>query len=236
MRLADVALAGSCAAFVLVPTVGQRLSDGEGYGEGPQSPLQPPGFAFGIWFPIFALAATDTVARLRDPRPDDEPTRWPLAAAYAGNTAWALLAQTGRHRATPVALTAAATSGAVAVRRLAGGGAGRGAGRGTTSWTAGLLLGWTTLASAINVSAEARRGAADADGGRADALDVVALTAAGAALVALLRDQPPGGAAATTSATWGLATTALTPSRPGVVRAIAGALGATLVGLAARRR
>lgn len=232
MRLADAALAGSCAAFVLVPTVGQRLSEGEGYGEGPRSPLQPPGFAFGIWFPIFALAATDTVARLRDPRPDDEATRWPLASAYAGNAVWALLAQTGRHRVTPVALTAAATSAAVAVRRLAGGGAGRG----TTSRTAGLLLGWTTLASAINVSAEARRDSADEDCTRATALDVASLTTAGAALGALLRDQPPGGAAATTAATWGVATTALTPSRPRLVRVVAGALGATLVGLAARRR
>lgn len=232
MRLADAALAGSCAAFVLLPTLGPLLSDGEGYGEGPQSPIAPPGYAFGIWFPIFALAATDTAARLREPRPDDGATHWPLTAAYAGNTAWALLAQTNHYRPTPVALSAAAASSAVAVRRLAA----RGEGRGTTRWTAGLLLGWTTLASAINVTTEARRGGLDEDGTRATPLDLAAQATAGAALVALLRDQPPGGVAATTSATWGLATTALTRSRPTVVRAVAATVAAGLVGLAARRR
>jgi len=232
MRPADAALAGTCAAFVLVPTLGPLLSDGEGYGEGPQSPIAPPGYAFGIWFPIFALAATDTVARLREPRADDEATRWPLVGAYAGNTAWALLAQTNHYRPTPVALTAAAVSSAVAVRRLAQ----RGEGRATTRWTAGLLTGWTTLASAINVSTEARRGGLDGDGSRATALDLAAQAAAGAALAALLRDRPPGGVAATTSATWGLATTALTRSRPTVVRVIAASVAAALVGRAARRR
>lgn len=217
VRLADAALAGSCASFVLLPTVGQLLTDGEGFGAGPTSPIQPPGYAFGVWFPIFALAATDTVARVREPHPDDEATRWPLIAAYAGNAAWAVLFQTGRHRATPVALATAAASSAVAVRRLQR----RADARRTSSVTAGLLLGWTTLATAVNVSAEARRGGPDAAGERATPLDLAAQAAAGAALVTLLRDSSPASRAAATSATWGLATTSLTSARPTAVRAVA---------------
>lgn len=232
MRLADAALAGSCAAFVLVPTVGALLGDGEGYGEGPQSPIAPPGYAFGVWFPIFALAATDTVARLREPCADDEATRWPLTAAYAGNAAWAVLAQTGHHRPAPLALSAAAASSAVAVRRLAG----DDVPRRTTAATAGLLLGWTTLASAVNVSTEARRGGPDPDGGRATPLDLAAYAGAGAALVTLLRDGSPASRAAATSATWGLATTALTTARPTVVRAVAAGVAALVVrGVVSRR-
>lgn len=232
MRLADTTLAGSCAAFVLLPTVGQLLGDGEGYGEGPQSPIAPPGYAFGIWFPIFAVAATDTVARLREPRAEDETTRWPLAAAYAGNATWALLAQTGRHRPTPAALSAAAASSAVAVRRLQR----RAGARRTTSATAGLLLGWTTLASAVNVTTEARRGGLDPDGRRATPLDLAAYAGAGAALVTLLRDPSPASRAAATSATWGLATTALTRSRPAVARALAAGVAALVVrGVVSRR-
>ncbi|WP_299052529.1 hypothetical protein [uncultured Nocardioides sp.] len=230
MRPADAALAGSCAAFVLVPTLGPLLSDGEGYDTGPQSPIAPPGYAFGVWFPIFAACAADTVGRVRQPQEGDEATRWPLVAAYAGNTAWALLAQTDHYRPTPAVLSAAAASSALAVRRLEQ----RGAGRGTTPVAAGLLLGWTMLASAVNVTTEARRSGLVNSDPLATPLDVAALVAAAGAPLAVVRRRGPGVGAVTTTATWGLATTAVTSQRPAGVRALAAVAAAALVAAVTR--
>ncbi|MEV0006211.1 hypothetical protein AB0H28_28555 [Micromonospora sp. NPDC050980] len=71
--------------------------------------ITPPGYAFVIWAPIFAGCALSTVGQcLPDGRshPVSRRSGWPLAGAYAANTAWSLAAQSDRFTATPLLLAA----------------------------------------------------------------------------------------------------------------------------------
>lgn len=223
-RLRSAALLGSCAAFVLVPNLGALLGPGE-QTRRYDTVITPPDYAFAVWGPIFAGCVASTLgqasARGRV-QPVSRRTGWPLAGAYALNTAWSLAAQTGRFALTPYLLPAAAALAATAharqqaLPRVEGW-------AGATAASTGLLLGWTALASVVNIAAA---GAPK---------PVAALAGASAAVAGAVAVSRRGRAPLALAAAWGLATTALDRRRPGLVRAVAAA-GTAAVAAAAIRR
>lgn len=220
----SVALGAACAAFVAVPTLGPLLGGGE-QSERYDTVITPPDWAFTIWAPIFATCAASTVEQCRRSgrrTPAGLRTAWPLATAYAVNALWSVAAQT-RFGLTPYLLPVAAGAAAVAHARLQDGPPGEGR---ATELSTGLLLGWTALASSVNVAAVARPGTRVATAGLA-----VTSTALAGAVARSRRGAVPLAA----SAGWGLLATALSPGRPRAVRLTAAA-GATGLAVSAARR
>lgn len=229
-----LALAGSCAALIAVPNLGALLGRGE-QTDRYDTAITPPDYAFAVWAPIFAGCAASTVGQCLPAGRTDPMSRrtgWPLAGAYAVNAAWSLAAQTGRFALTPYLLPAAAALAATAHIRL------QSAPRATgllaiTPASTGLLLGWTTLASAVNiVAARADRTAPPVTA--AATAGLIALSAGVAAVVARSRR---GGRAIALATGWGLGTLAGMRSRPRFVRRAAalGAVAVAAAGLAGNR-
>ncbi|MFF5081677.1 hypothetical protein ACFY36_31900 [Actinoplanes sp. NPDC000266] len=214
----SLALAGACTAFIAVPNLGALLGPGE-QTDRYDTAITPPGYAFAVWAPIFTACAASTIAQCRSSARHSAVSRrtgWPLAAAYAANTAWSLAAQSNRFALTPYLLPVAATLAATAHLRLQR----LPAGPGPTTITAtstGLLLGWTALASVVNVvAARPSRNTPRT----VPAATAALLATAAAVTTAVTRSRRGGRAVALTSA-WGLATLAATRRRPTTVRAAA---------------
>ena len=116
----SLTLAGACAAFVGVPTLGAVLGGGE-QTRRYDGVITPPDYAFAIWAPIFAGCVASTIAQCRPAGRADPVSRrtgWPLIGAYAVNTAWSLAAQSGRFGLTPYLLPVATAFAATAHARL----------------------------------------------------------------------------------------------------------------------
>ncbi|GGN49353.1 hypothetical protein FHR83_008768 [Actinoplanes campanulatus] len=226
----SLTLAGACTTFVAVPNLGALFGKGEQtdrYG----TAITPPDYAFAVWAPIFAACAVSTVGQClpggrRDPT--SRRTGWPLAGAYAVNTVWSLAAQTGRFPLTPYLLPLATALTATAHVQLQRTPPASGLVAATPAST-GLLLGWTTLASAVNIVA-ARPDRASPGVVTAATAGLLATSAAVAVAAALSRR---GGRALALSSGWALGTLACTPARPRRVR-LAAALGTTMIGFARR--
>lgn len=235
------ALAATAVAVTTVPTLGPIIR-----GEGEKTDrydtcITPPGYAFTVWAPIFAgTLANAAQAALpgRQDVPDNRASGWPLALAYALNTVWSIAAQSDRFAYTPVLLPAAVAATATAYRRL-----NDLPGTETiTSASTGLLLGWTSLAATVNLSA-----ASQLIGARAQSAASIRASAAGSAAasavlaVAVTRSQR-GYLPLASAAVWGLATTALDRRRPTLVRitsaagVVAISSAATLTAIRRRRR
>lgn len=235
-RARSLALGTAAAALVLVPTLGPLLvSEGEGT-ERYDTVITPPDYAFAIWAPIFAGCAANA-AQHAAPRQAVSTTNrrsgWPLAGAYALNALWSVAAQSDRFRLTPAILPAAAGCAALAYRRLQDD-APTGAARLAPAST-GLLLGWTALASTVNLAAGAALAGASPTGRGTIALSTAGVLGVAATVAATVARSRQGFLPLAGAATWGLATTALTPGRPRAVR-LGTALGAALVaGVAAFR-
>ncbi|NAZ83192.1 hypothetical protein GTR02_15340 [Kineococcus sp. R8] len=210
---------------VLAPALATRLGlrdVGSVSAEHP-SLITPPGPAFAIWGPIFAAAGTAAVAQAlpgRTGRDVHVRTGWWLAAAYAGNTAWELLAQSGRgYRATPVVLAAIVAPTAVAHARLQHAADGERA----VDVAAGALLGWTAPALCVNLASAA--GWSDPRRAAHVVPCAVALLGVAAGAAAWTRRRPRGALELLGAATWALGGAAVaTPSRPLRVVAVAGAV------------
>ncbi|MFI5494185.1 hypothetical protein [Actinoplanes sp. NPDC051859] len=235
-RTRSLALAGACAAFVAVPNLGALFGDGEQTDQYATA-ITPPDYAFGIWAPIFASCAASAVGQCLPAGRGDAISRrtgWPLAGAYAVNAAWSAAAQTGRFALTPYLLPVAAAFAATAHIRLQRTPPATGLVRATPAST-GLLLGWTTLASAVNVFAAQ----ADRASPRAVAAATAGLVATSAAVAAAVARSRRGGMTLALASSWALGTLACDPTRPRGAR-VAGALGAimisTALGFAMRRR
>ncbi|WP_328459504.1 hypothetical protein OHA21_27280 [Actinoplanes sp. NBC_00393] len=224
----SLALAGACAAFLAVPNLGALLGKGE-QTERYDTAITPPDYAFAVWAPIFASCAASTVGQCLPAGRGDPVSRrtgWPLAGAYAMNAAWSLAAQSNRFGLTPYLLPAAAGLAATAHVRLQQAPPAEGL-VALTPVSTGLLLGWTTLASAINIVAA--RGDRDTPGVvRAATAGLLAVSAAVAAGVARSRR---GRLPIALASGWGLGTLAGMRSRPRGVRVVA-ALGAAAIGAA----
>ncbi|GAB7036181.1 MULTISPECIES: hypothetical protein [Catenuloplanes] len=229
-RIRSLALAAATGAFVATPTLGAVFGAGE-QTRRYDTVITPPAYAFWVWAPIFAGAAASTVAQCRATGRGDPVSRragWPLAAAYAANTAWSVAAQSDRFRYTPYLLPLATACAATAHIRLQDAGPARGA-LALTPASTGLLLGWTALASTVNIAAVTVPGKPSHGTVAACAAGLLAASTALATGVAASRR---GALPFALAAGWGLLTTALTGSRPRPVR-LAAALGATTVALAA---
>jgi hypothetical protein len=226
------ALVGACAAFLAVPNLGALLGRGERT-ERYDTAITPPDYAFAVWAPIFACCAASTVAQCRPGGRGDPVSRrtgWPLAGAYALNAGWSLAAQTDRFALTPYLLPAATALAATAHVRLQRTPPDSHLGT-VTSAGAGLLLGWTVLASAVNIVA-AR---ADRDAPRVVAAATAGLLVVSATVAAAAARSRRGRLPLVLASTWGLGTLAGMRSRPAGVRAAA-ALGAVTIGAAATSR
>lgn len=224
-RLRSVALGAACAGFVAVPTLGPVLTGGE-QSRRHDTVITPPDYAFTIWAPIFAGCLLSTVQQCRAEGRTDPVSRgtgWPLAGAYATNAAWSVAAQT-RFELTPFLLPVATAFTAAAQARLQHLPAVTRTAR-TTSESTGLLLGWTALASTVNLAAGARLLGVEQTSRRTVWASSVALLGASGLLAGLAASSRNGTQALATSAAWGLLTTATTAHRPLVVR-VAAALGA----------
>lgn len=231
-RIRSLALAGSCTAFVLVPNLGALVGDGEKT-DRYDTVITPPPYAFAVWGPIFAACTVDTVIQCTAAgreRTSSRRTGWPLAAAYATNTAWSLAAQTDHFEYTPVLLPLATGLTALAHARLQQGRPNR-----STSIATGMLLGWTALASTVNIAAEAVRRGAPPRGRATVTATATGLLATGSVLATIIARARHGGTAVAATAAWGLVTTSTDNTRPRVIRAVAGAAGLALSGIALRR-
>ncbi|GAA3388453.1 hypothetical protein [Cryptosporangium minutisporangium] len=234
-RIRSLALAGACTAFIAVPNVGALIGEGE-QTERYDTVLTPPNYAFVVWAPIFAGCALSTVGQCA---PDgrrlalSRRTGWPLVGAYATNALWSLAAQSDRFTLTPLLLPTAAAFAAAAHVRLQDlpAEADHGFAR-VTPVSTGLLLGWTTLASAVNIAAGANLAAAQKTSPSTVRASVAGLIGVGAAVAAGVAGSRRGAAALAATAGWGLLTTALTSSRPRSVRfAAAAGVSAIAAGL-----
>jgi hypothetical protein len=237
-HLRTATLAGACAAFVATPTLGALFGEGE-QTRRYDTVITPPDYAFAVWAPIFLSCIASTVGQCLPAGRDAAMSRrtgWPLAGAYAINAAWSVAAQRDRFAFTPYLLPMATACAAVAHARLQ-------PVRPDTTWSAmtpaatGLLLGWTALASTVNVAAAAVAAGVDRAAPRMVAGATAGLMAAVTAVAATVAASRRGGLPLAGAACWGLLTTAATASRPRGVRLTAAA-GATavLAALARRRR
>ncbi|MDG4823401.1 hypothetical protein O7635_16210 [Asanoa sp. WMMD1127] len=236
-RLRSLALGGACAAFVTIPTVGPLLGRGE-QTRRYDTVITPPDYAFVVWAPIFAGCALSTIGAVRPAgrsQPMSRRTGWALAGAYATNAAWSVAAQSDRFAATPFLLPVAAAFAARAHAGLQDLPA-------PTGWAAvtpastGLLLGWTALASVVNVAAGARLAGAPPTAPRTIAASTAGLVVAGATLAGAVAKSRRGRVPLATAAGWGLLTTALTSRRPTAVRLAAATAAAAIAAALARPR
>ena len=227
------ALTAACTAFVLVPNLGAVLGGGERT-DRYDTTVTPPAYAFAVWGPIFAACAVDVVSRWRTPtdHPDgDAATAGPLAAAYALNSAWSVAAQTDRFALTQGLLPAAAACAALAHRRVQE----QAAPRPSTVTAAGLLTGWTVLASAVNVTADTVRRGAAPQGRTAAAVGLASVTVAGTASAVAVGGSRHGRTPLAAPVVWGLLTLAADRTRPRAVRTLAATLAAGVGGALAVR-
>lgn len=232
-RVRSVCMAASAGAMVLVPTLGPVLLGTEEGAEDLDTEITPPDYAFAVWAPIFACVAASTVQHAVTPATSlNRRTGWWLTAAYAANAAWSVAAQSGRFRWTPIILPAAAGLAGVAYGR-AQTARPRGAER-LVAQSTGLLLGWTGVASVVNVLATRRSTLAPTTpGGRTVARVAVAGAAAG--LSAVVAASRQGRTAVAVAGVWALATGAANRDRTDGTRWISAA-GAALVASTAAAR
>ena len=217
------ALRSAALAQTLVPTIGQRLAGTREDAQRFDTAVTPPDYAFAIWGPIFAACLADAWWPGQAATPERGGTGWPLAGAYALNTAWSVATQTDNWQATPVLLPAAAGLAGLAYRRVQDVPAATGT---RTATAAGLLLGWTALASAINVAGVAKASPAVATAGAAGVA---------AAVCATIARSRRGHLALGAATTWGLATNALDAARPPLVRLATGTAAAAVLTTTALR-
>lgn len=219
-----IVMGAAAAGMILVPTLGPVIA---GTGEGAEAfdtEITPPDYAFVIWAPIFGAIGANAVQHAVNPAAlVNRRTGWWLAGAYGANAAWSIAAQANRFRYTPRILPVAAGLAAVAYQRAQHDNT-RGAGH-LVAHSTGLLFGWTSLASVVNVVATWRRGAPATR--TAARLAVAGAAAAVSATIALSRH---GHVSVAVASTWALATSAANPERAGRTRRISAAGAALIAG------
>lgn len=214
----SIALGTSAAAVVVTPTLGPLVLKARENTEHYDTAITPPGYAFTIWAPIFAgiIANAGQSAlpnRLR--LPENRRTGWPLAGAYALNTAWSVAAQSDRFRYTPALLPAAVVLTGIAYERLQ---TIPTDGESIASLSTGLLLGWTGLAATVNLSAGTQLLGADATSKTSVVLSTLGAVGASGALAAVIDRSRRGYLPLAAASLWGLLTTAADTKRTATAR------------------
>ena len=231
----SIALGAATAAFIAVPNLGPLLFDTSEDTERYDTAITPPGYAFVVWAPIFASCLASTVQAVRPGAMtgvEQQATGWPLVGAYALNTLWSVAAQTDNFRYTPALLPAAVVLTAVAYRRLQSSPADRGS---LASASTGLLLGWTSLAATVNLSAGTQLRGADPGSTASVTFSTLAAAAAAGGLCAVIAVSRRAYLPLATAAVWGFATTALDRKRTPVARLGTAISAAAIVATAAAR-
>lgn len=229
----SVALGSACAAFVAIPNLGALIGEGEQTAPY-DTVITPPDYAFAVWGPVFAGCVADTVIQCRAPgrhRASSRRTGWPLAGAYALKSLWSIASQTRHFELTPLLLPAATGLTALAYRRLQHV---PDPARSTVVST-GALLGWTSLASTVNLAAGSLLLGAGKDSRRTVNTCTAGLLAACAGIVSIVATSRRGAGAVATTSCWGLLTTAISRRRPRQVRLAAGAGAAAIAATAIRK-
>jgi hypothetical protein len=150
------------------------------------------------------------------------------------NAVWSLAAQTGRFAWTPALLPVATACAATAYGRLQRTGTPSPL-AGITSSSTGLLLGWTALASVVNLAAGAVLAGAGRSSPRTVVGSVLGLLGASGAVAGAVARSDRGTFPVAVASGWGLVTLAATSRRPLGVR-VAAALGAAGIITAALRK
>ncbi|WP_043829065.1 hypothetical protein [Muricoccus aerilatus] len=156
-----------------------------------RTPVVPAGYAFSIWSLIFALAAAYGIWQFIPANrgsPLAQRTGWPLAGAFAANTLWEFISQLSASVGFGLFLiivigTACALTALFVARNTPEAGLGA---RWIVTPLTGLLAGWLTAASFVNLSTAARTaGMMPEHGIGATLFAVVILLAAGGAAAAI---------------------------------------------------
>ena len=224
----SIALGTTAAAVVGVPTLGPLVLNTSEDAERYDTAITPPGYAFAVWAPIFAgiiVNAAQAALPSRSGLPKNRQTGWPLAGAYALNTAWSMAAQSNRFGYTPALLPAAVALTGVAYRRIQTVPSDKDS---IASVSTGLLLGWTALAATVNLSAGTQLLGVDATSKPSIVMSTLAAVGAAGALAAVIGRSRRGYLPLAASSTWGLLTTAADTKRTATAR-IGTATGAAAI-------
>lgn len=226
-RVRTIAVGGSAATMILVPLLGPLIAGTEEGAEEFDTEITPPDYAFIIWAPIFATAAVNAIQHTVNLTATiNQRTGWWLAGCYSTNTAWSLAAQSNHFRYTSYILPIAAGFAGLA-HRHAQNDQPRGAEH-LVAQSSGMLFGWTSVASIVNIFATLRRGklAPTTRTGRTTA--GLAVAGATIALSAIIATSRHGQTAIALASGWALTTNAANPERTTRIRQI-NASGATLI-------
>lgn len=204
-----------------------------------ESLITPAGYAFSIWAVIFAGALAWAVWQLlpaQRTRVVHRRTGWPLAAAFAANTAWEVLfpllgVSVPVLPVVVIGIVVAAT--ALAWARLQAVPT-TGLERVLPTAVTGLLLGWVSVAAAVNVASAGVALDAPATGELARVWAVFALVVVAILAGALVLWADTAAGPLALAAAWGLVAVAVDGGPTSVTVAALAAAGAVLLALAVR--
>lgn len=152
------------ASFQVCATVVAGAAISEVVSEGPPSPVEPAGYAFGVWAVIFFLSLLFAVYGALPANRGSEILRrvgWPAAGAFLCTGLWSVfvsLSQLGFAQGMLICIFAFLLVAYLRLARSDPGALGR-AERWLVSPTVGIFLGWVTAANAVSLASEAvRRG------------------------------------------------------------------------------
>ena len=188
------------AVFQVGATVLAGAAISEVVSEGPQSPVEPAGYAFGVWAVIFVLSLLFAGYQALPANRENAVLRrvgWPVAGAFVCTGLWSVfvsLRQLGFAQAMLLGILAFLLVAYLRLARSDPGALGR-AERWLVSLTVGIFLGWVTAANAVSLTSEVvRRGLVEA-GGAGEVLVGAALLISGGLLAAAItgagRAGPP---------------------------------------------
>ncbi len=188
------------AVFQVGATVLAEAAISEVVSEGPPSPVEPAGYAFGVWAVIFSLSLLFAGYQALPANRGSEVLRrvgWPLAGAFLCTGLWSVfvaLRQLGFAQAMLLGIFASLLVAYVRLARSDPGALGR-VERWLVSLTVGIFLGWVTAANAVSLTSETvRQGFVEA-GGIGEVLVGATLLISGGLLAAAItrtgRTGPP---------------------------------------------
>lgn len=236
-----VAVAVTALTQVLASPLGSALPGARSVAEVSDSlatVVTPAGYAFAIWGLVFAACLAYAVYQALPAQHGRDVHRragWPLAVAFAGNTAWELVfPQEGVWLLVAMVLiVVVVAAAALALGRLQTPEP-EGLDRVLPTVAAALLLGWVTVATVAQVALTGVHLGAPDEGGLAQAAGIVALVAAAAIVLDVtLRLRTAAGPFAAAAA-WGLLAVALADPPTPVRLAAFVAVGIVVVGVLAQ--
>jgi hypothetical protein len=159
------------AVFQVGATVLAGAAISEVVDEGPPSPVEPAGYAFGVWAVIFVLSLLFAGYQALPANRENAVLRrvgWPVVGAFVCTGLWSVfvsLRQLGFAQAMLLSIFASLLVAYLRLARSDPGALGR-TERWLVSLTVGIFLGWVTAANAVSLTSEVvRRGFVEAGGG-----------------------------------------------------------------------